>query len=370
MAAGLLSLLYSAGSSAQSSEPEPEESKPALVDELPSAALPAAESENNLEDTSANADDAVTKKDNGCKVEATSHYRVDRIRSQTHTRLCNTASWFDGLFGDEQPFQGEEFRGKVSLGFRQDELDGFEPRLRVRIKTDLPNVSKRLSAFVGRVEQDSYISNTEVKGDRVNNVGLRSTNDSESEWLVGLGYRNPDKNSNGFDTSVGAKLSSGLAPYAKVAYRYLFRPSEQHFWHTTQTVFWRKQDKAGVSSRLDYTYVMSDQNIFEWDTSIKYTEKAEQWEWITSTTWHHEFTKKTGISSRMYVRGEAENPVSVPEFGVTLTYVRPFIRDWLTIETGVDFRWEKLHEYDDYESAVRFGFQFEMLLGDYYQLAK
>lgn len=314
--------------------------------------------------------EAKKTRDNGCKVETMSPYRVDAVRTQAHTRLCNTASWLDSLFGDEKQFKGKEFRGKISLGFRQDELDGFEPKLRVRIKTDLPNVSDRLSAFVGRVDDDSYISNTEAKGDRVNNVGLRSSDNAESEWLIGLGYRNPDKNSNGFDTSIGAKLSSGLAPYAKVAYRYLFNPSERHYWHTTQTVFWRKQDKSGVSSKLDYTYIIGDHDIMEWDTNIKYTEAAEQWEWITSTTWHHEFTPTTGISSRVYVRGEEENPVAIPEYGLTFTYVRPFLREWLSIETGVDIRWEKLHEHERYENAIRFGFQFEMLLGDYYQRGK
>jgi hypothetical protein len=305
-------------------------------------------------------------KDNKCDVSPDSEQLVDTLRSQTHTRLCNTASWFDGLFGDKYPFDGEQFRGKVSLGFRQDEFDGFEPRLRVRIKTDLPNVSQKFSAFVGRVEEDSYISNTEVDGDRLNNVGLRSTNDDESEWLVGLGYRNPNKNSNGLDLSVGAKLSSGLAPYAKVAYRYLFKPNDLHYWHTTQTVFWRKQEGYGVSSKLDYTYILGDRDIVEWDTNIKHTEEAKQWEWITSTTWHHEFTRTTGISSRIYVRGEEENPVSVPEYGITFTYVRPFLRDWLMVETGIDFRWEKQHEHGEYDDAIRLGVQFEMLLGDYY----
>ena len=95
-------------------------------------------------------------RDNKCGVAAESEQLVDTLRSQTHVRLCNTASWFDGLFGDKYLFDGEQFRGKVSLGFRQDEFDGFEPRLRIRIKTDLPNVSQRFSAFVGRVEEDSY----------------------------------------------------------------------------------------------------------------------------------------------------------------------------------------------------------------------
>ncbi len=140
---------------------------------------------------------------------------VDRLRTQTHKNMCRTAAWLDGLFGDEHQFDDTNFSGKLSVGFRQDEADGFDPRIRVRVRTKLPNVSNRLNAFFGRVEEDSFISETEVAQDRINNVGLRSTNDDDSEWLFGLGYRNPNSRHNGFDYSVGAKLSGGFNPYAK-----------------------------------------------------------------------------------------------------------------------------------------------------------
>ncbi len=310
---------------------------------------------------------ASDKPSNGCKRETEGELWVDAVRADTHSRLCNTASWLDGLFGDSEPFSGQDFRGKVSIGFKHDEIEGIDPRLRVRIRTKLPNVSKRFDAFVGRVEEDSYISNTEVNEDRVSNVGLRSTNDEDSEWLVGLGYRTPSKDSNGFDFSVGAKLSSGFSPYAKVAHRYLFPLSDQSFLRTTQTIFWREQDGYGVSSRADYTSHLGDNDIWVSQASVKYTEEAEQWEWFTETTWHHSISDKRGVSSSLYMRGEVENPVSLPEYGMTFTYIRPILREWLYLETGVDFRWEREEVGAPYKSAIRFGLQFDMLLGDYYQ---
>jgi hypothetical protein len=72
------------------------------------------------------------------------------------------------------------------------------------------------------------------------------------------------------------------------------------------------------------------------------------------------------VSTGLYVRGEQDNLVSVPEYGATFTYVRPFLKPWLFVETGVDWRFEKQTPGESYESIVRFGIQFEMLLGDYY----
>ena len=138
--------------------------------------------ENDGNSTSEAGNTEETPINNGCRKNPSSDVWVDKFRAGTHTRLCNTAWWLDGLFGDEERFRGEEFRGKVSIGFKHDEIEGIDPRLRVRVRTKLPNVSRRLNAFVGRVEEDSYVSNTEINQDRLNNVGLRSTNDDDSEW--------------------------------------------------------------------------------------------------------------------------------------------------------------------------------------------
>jgi len=301
-----------------------------------------------------------------CSRDPESEEFVDRLRTQTHKNMCRTAAWLDGLFGDEHQFDDTNFSGKLSIGFRADETDGFDPRVRVRVRTKLPNVSNRMNAFFGRVEEDSFISETEVSQDRINNVGLRSTNDDDSEWLFGLGYRNPNSRHNGFDYSIGAKLSGGFNPYAKITHRHLFNNRENRYWRTKQTLFWRNDEKLGFSSQVDYTRIINDVDIFEWDASAKYTEESEQWEWLTSASWHHSFTRTRGISSRVYVLGEENNPVSIPEYGLSFTYIREFLRAWLFVETGIDWRWEKDYRGRSYKNAARIGIQFEMLLGDYY----
>ena len=306
-------------------------------------------------------------KDSQCQRFPDNDKWVDRLRAGTHSRLCYGASWLDGLFGDEERFQGENFSGKISLGFKQDENDGFDPRLRVRIRAKLPNVSSRLDAFVGRVEDDSFISNTENDQDRFTNVGIRNVEDQDSEWLVGLGYRRPHKESNGFDYSIGAKLSSGFSPYAKVAHRHLFQSRADRYTKTTNTFFWRKEEGFGASSNIEHTKFIGKKNITVLNGTLKYTEEREQLEWFSDATWHHSLSDRRGISSSVYVRGEQESPASIPEFGTTFTYIQPVLREWLYMELGLDFRWERDQADTQFKSATRLGIQFEMLLGDYYR---
>ncbi|MEO0368707.1 MAG: hypothetical protein AAF197_07970, partial [Pseudomonadota bacterium] len=183
-----------------------------------------------------------------------------------------------------------------------------------------------------------------------------------------IGYSRARENQGGFDYSIGAKLSSGLSPYARLIYRKNFLDGDNHYWRTRQTLFWTKDEKLGFSSRLNYKYFLTDQDIFDWTTDVKYTEEEEQWEWITSTAWLHSFSQAEGISSRIYMRGEEDSEVSIPEFGLTFTYVRPILREWLIMEAGVDFRWEKEFESEEsYQNDTRVGLQLEMLMGDYYK---
>jgi len=295
---------------------------------------------------------------------------LDKARRSAHKNLCNTVAWFDGLFGDSKKFEDKNFRGKLIFGWKHDEMDGFDPKLRVRIKSKLPNASDKFNAFIGRVDEEEFISNSEVRNDSFSNVGLSTTDDDDAEWLIGLGYKNPKHTNRGFDTSIGAKISSGFKPYAKIRHRYLYSKSDPHFFRTTQTVFWRKEKGYGVSTDLNYTYLVNESNIFQAGAGARFTEKDDQWEWITSSTWHHSLTDKKGLSSRIYVRGEEENEVSIPEYGITFTYRQPFLRPWFYVEAGVDFRWEKETTMDERESAIRFGLQGELLLGDYYNKNK
>lgn len=346
---------------AQHIEPQ----NPTAIAEHSNRIAPIATKEHAIHATDDGNENADISNEYQCQVPSASSALVDRVRSSTQTRLCNTVGWVDSWFGDDKEFDGKGFSSKVSIGYRHDEVDGLDPRLRVRIRTKLPNVSERFNAFIGRVEEDSFISNTEVDGDSLSNVGLRSTDDDDSEWLIGLGYRKPSNESNGWDYSVGAKLSGGLSPYAKTAHRYLFQTAENQFWHTTQTIFWQKEDGFGVSSNLDYTYVVGQRDILESNASVKYTEEAEQLEWFASTSWHHSLSRTVGISSSAYVRGEEKNDASIPEFGTTFTYRQPFLRDWLFVEAGVDFRWERELRREIYNNAVRFSLQFEMVMGDF-----
>lgn len=289
---------------------------------------------------------------------------LEKFRARTHENLCRTVRWFDGLFGDDEQFDGRSFSGKVIVGVSEDERDGFDPRLRIRLKTKLPNVSKRFNAFIGRVEEDSFVSDSRSSGESVVDRSIRS-DDDDAEWLIGLGYgKNSDR---GFDFSVGAKISSGLNPYAKIRYRYLVDLQEPHYLNLSQTLFWRDDDGYGTTSNVKYSYTLSDDDVIGWDTSAKFTEESDQWESISGLTWYHRVGDRKATALRFFARGEEENPVSRPEYGISFTYRQPVMRPWLILATGLQNKWVKDSVEEPRESVFRLGLQLEMSFGEYYR---
>ena len=112
---------------------------------------------------------------------------LERVRRRLTTTACASSAWLDSLFGDQ--FHYDDYRatyGSVSTGLLWSEYDGFDPRMRFRVRLQLPQWDERISAFAGRVGEDDFISDTE---NEFNALPTRQFGNLEDESvLIGLGY--------------------------------------------------------------------------------------------------------------------------------------------------------------------------------------
>ena len=132
---------------------------------------------------------------------------LERVRRNLSITACASSAWLDGLFGDQMLY--EEYRetyGTLSVGSLWSEYDGFDPRLRFRVRLQLPQWDERLSAFAGRVGEDDYVSDTE--GDFSALPSRQFGNLEDESVLLGLGYSNPKRTGNDFDASVGVRVDT------------------------------------------------------------------------------------------------------------------------------------------------------------------
>jgi hypothetical protein len=299
-----------------------------------------------------------------CVQEFESEHWLDKTQAHTFTGMCKTVRWFDGLFGSDAVFDDDKFGGRITIGFKVREDDGFDERVRVRIKSKLPNLSSRANAFIGRVDEDEFVSDSRQNPDSLASTAIRRQDEDESEWLIGLGYSDPKKRKKGLDYSIGAKISSGLNPYARTRYRYKFKMPENHFLRASQTLFWQNDDGYGTTNNINYSHLIGENDILEWGNTIKFTQDEDQWEWINGANWYHRLQNNHAIVSRAFIRGEEENSESIPEYGVTLVYRMPFMRDWVFLEASLEHRWIKDSDEDEREESLGAGIQVIMEFGE------
>ena len=110
---------------------------------------------------------------------------VDDAQAVLEETGCRAALWLDGLFGkDADVAAAKRTHGYLETAVSYSQFEGFDTRTRLRVRFELPTLKERLSAFLGREDEDEFIQ------DRSEGFALRSQFpriDDRDEWLAGLG---------------------------------------------------------------------------------------------------------------------------------------------------------------------------------------
>lgn len=284
----------------------------------------------------------------------------EQTRAVVHTYSCKTARWIDHLFGEDHDFKEEHVSGKLTTGFRWSEYEKFEPKIRFRLSTDLPNADSKVKAFLGRVEEEAYIRETKPKDDSAFRQGLE---DEDASWLLGFGYDPNPARRQGFDYSLGVKLRSTPDPYGKIRYRYRRMLGENSDLRFRQTFFWRLDEGFGTTSYVDVAGELGVRNVIRWESIGTVSEDTEGLNWWTGTTFYHHLGGKRGIALLAFVQGETDEPVTLREYGVRLTWRRPVAREWLFVEFGPSVTWPRERLEESRELSLGFGILFELHFG-------
>lgn len=316
---------------------------------------------NNSNDSHKQAKHSEKASQANCVPSYTGPDRLSTFRDGTHKMFCRTVRSIDSWFGNEQEFDDSNFGGKLIVGFRQDEDEGFDPRVRLRLNAKLPNVSRRFDTFIGRTDNDAFIQDRKVTGiDEINN-DLANEN---VRWLIGLGYRNPKKT--GFDTSLGASFSSGLQPFVKLRYRY-FKQFNGFSGRFKQTLFWENDEGFGTTSNLSFNKPINDNYLATLDIESTILRDTEIFENAAGLNLFKKLSSRSGIALRAFIQHESGNNsvVTIPEYGVSINYRRPIFKPWLILRTSLENRWERDNDNEPIESFVKVGIQLEMTFGNF-----
>ncbi len=288
---------------------------------------------------------------------------LERVRSRLTVTACASSAWIDGLFGDEVRYdQYRETYGTVSTGALWSDYDGFDPRLRFRIRLQLPQWDERISAFAGRLGEDDYISDSE--GDFAALPTRQFGNLEDESVLVGLGYSSPERTGNDFDAGVGVRVDLPPDPYVRTRYEIVRTLAEKYVIRARETVFWQNSEGFGSTTRMNLDRALSDRFLIRWTTLGKFTEETAGLEWYTQLTLFQSLGPRTGLAYQLQTEGATDNEVQLTRHAGSVILRRQLTPDWLFLELrgGVGFPRRKLTEKR--EASPEVGIALEMQFGN------
>lgn len=287
---------------------------------------------------------------------------LERMRRRLTVSACASSAWLDSLFGDQIHYSDyRETYGSVSTGGLWSEYDGFDPRLRFRVRLQLPQWDERISAFAGRVGQQDYISDTENEFDA---LPTRQFGDLEDESvLVGLGYSNPRRTGNDFDAGVGVRVDLPLDPYARARYELVRAFSEHYVLTARETIFWQNSEGFGTTTRVNLDRALSDRMLLRWSNVGKYTEETLGLEWYTQLTLFQSIGQRTGLAWQLQVEGATDNEVQLTRYSARLIMRRQLTADWLFLELRGGAGWPRRKLSEEREISPEIGVALEMQFG-------
>ncbi|HEV2852217.1 MAG TPA: hypothetical protein VHC97_05375 [Thermoanaerobaculia bacterium] len=292
--------------------------------------------------------------------EPVEHDLLDNSRRILAETFCGATLWFDGLFGQPDVENAREVSGRVELSTVYTEADGAQPKARLRLKYELPNLERRVNLFLGRDDRDEFVQG------RQEGFAIRSSVfgvETQDRWLAGLGYSPPGRWRERLDFRAGARLSSSPEAFVQGRLRRNVFLGTRSVWRLRETVFYENRDGFGSTSSADFDYVLRRRALlFHWGTVGTVSEATDGMDWRSATVLYQNLGSRTALGYEIFLRGSTGG-VEVREYGARGIFRRALNREWLYGELIGGYTWPRESAGEPRKGSALFGFGLELLFG-------
>lgn len=285
---------------------------------------------------------------------------LDDSRRVLAETFCGATLWFDGLFGQPDVENAREVSGRVELSTIYTEAEGTDPKARLRLRYDLPNLDRRVNLFLGRDDRDDFVQ------DRQEGFAIRSSVfgvETEDRWLAGLGYSPPGRWKERLDFRAGGRLSSAPEAFVQGRLRRNVFLGERSVWRLRETVFYQNRDGFGSTTSADFDYVLRRTLLFHWGTVGTFSEATDGADWRSATVLYQNLGSRAALAYELFLRGSTDSDIKVREYGARSVYRRPLNREWLYGELIAGYTWPRESLAEPREGSALIGFGIELLFG-------
>ena len=287
---------------------------------------------------------------------------IDRVRSRLHEWLCRATLGVDGWFGDERNIENARASsGRIESSFLNSDYEGSRFRTRASVRVELPNLDRRIHAFLDRDDQEAFIE------DRTEGLAQRSqfiNVETNEGWLAGLGYGLPGNYKARTDFRVGGKLGNEPKIFVQGRHRRNIIVDRRNIWRLRETLFWENREGFGSTTSVDYDFIVNRLLLFRWASIGTITEETKGFEYRTAFMLYHDLPGHRAVAYDLFLRGWTEAETDIREYGGRVIYRQSLARrNWLDGEIVIGYSWPREKAAEERKGSLTLGLGFAMRFG-------
>jgi hypothetical protein len=289
---------------------------------------------------------------------------LDRTRRVLEQIACTTALWLDGMFGDLYHVDSARAAyGRIESSYFYSGYYGHRTRLRVDMRADFPNISRRLTGFFGRDDDEAFVR------DRSERFALRSQFpeiEDQDEWLAGLGYSLPGNQSFRSDFRIGLRGLRHPRLFVQNRVGYIAFADNNDLLYLRTTPFWNTEDGFGITSGVDVSHVINDTRLLRWANVATLSQDTEGLDWRSSVIHYQALQERRGIAYEAFIRGATGAAVDAEEYGTRVVFRHPMFGRRLYGQWVAGYTWPKTERGESREGTYGAGLGLELPFGEKY----
>jgi hypothetical protein len=234
---------------------------------------------------------------------------------------------------------------------------------RLRASLELPNLSSRFNAVIGREDPETYLKDS---FDDITYLPGSFSDDTDAEWYAGINYLARGDEQSVVDFGAGLKLATPLNPYVKARYRLFMPLGASVLLIPRATAFWENDDGFGVTVAADTDWSVEQGRMVRWGNSLTFSEATEGVRWRSRLILYQALDTESAMRYELSIQGETDG-VQPDYKGLRVTHRHSVWREWFFIEFGGTLFWADDEDPSERcDACLGASLGFDLLFGERY----
>lgn len=263
----------------------------------------------------------------------------DRYHTSIEHDLYGTVAWFDRFFQDDllEEEKTSSSSARLTNDFRWDERDGFDYRIRARVRIRLPLLKGKLRLLISGENQGDPNATTPADP---GNPGL-SQLATDGRASTELAYDLVRTRNTIVFAGAGVRIRTDPTAFTRVRMVHARELGTNVIGRFAATPYWDARDGFGETNEINFERPFGPETTVHWTNTTDMNESRSGLLLATDLSVRRMLTPLSAVTFGGGIVGRTRPSAVVENYRVYVRYRRNFLRSWLYCELEPDVNWRR-----------------------------